>query len=288
MFFIYKITNITNDKIYIGQTNNPNLRWSQHKSNAKYKRGNQVITRAITKYGVNSFKFEIISNYKSQEEVNLAEEEFIKQYDSRNPDKGYNVDVGGFVEPRPAGIGEKISQALKKYYETNESKAKGRKHTEEARKKMSEIAIGKPGTNEGKKFNDEWKLKISKAQTGVAHKRARRFSEEVEKEICRLYVEEGKSAYWLGNMYSCNRNMIPEILRRNGFEVKKSIYNKDRRVNGCNKFTIEQELEICKMYSVGNISIKDLSIQYKCGRTTIRDILIRNGILFNDKNNYNT
>lgn len=28
--YIYKITNLINNKIYIGQTNNPNRRWKEH------------------------------------------------------------------------------------------------------------------------------------------------------------------------------------------------------------------------------------------------------------------
>src|SRR5271157_3263753 len=95
MHFIYKITNTINDKVYIGQTNNPSLRWSQHKSNAKYDRGRQVITRALLKYG------------------------------SRNPDIGYNVDKGGNVVPRSPEIAVKISQSLQKYYEINNNWNKG-------------------------------------------------------------------------------------------------------------------------------------------------------------------
>lgn len=33
MYFIYRITNKINAKVYLGQTNNPALRWSQHKHN---------------------------------------------------------------------------------------------------------------------------------------------------------------------------------------------------------------------------------------------------------------
>lgn len=144
--YVYKILNTLNGKVYIGQTNNSDLRWSQHRSNAKYNIGEQVITRAMIKYGIDAFKFEVIAGCKSQENVNVVEVECIRQYDSRNPEKGYNVDVGG-REPRPADIGARISEALKKHYETHDGWMKGKKHTEESRQKMSESSMGKPGTN---------------------------------------------------------------------------------------------------------------------------------------------
>ena len=37
MHYLYKITNVINNKVYIGQTNSPNYRWYQHCSYAKKK-----------------------------------------------------------------------------------------------------------------------------------------------------------------------------------------------------------------------------------------------------------
>jgi group I intron endonuclease len=276
MYFIYQITNTTNNKLYIGQTNNSDLRWSQHKSNAKYNKGGQVVTRAMVKYGVDAFKFDVIATCKSQEDVNQTEAQLIKQYDTRNPFKGYNVDVGGFVSPRPAEIGLRISDSLKKHYETHDSKRKGTTVSEDVKKKMSESAMGKAGTNEGKTFDNEWRLAIAKSRTGVESKAHRRFSDEVEKEICRLYVEEEMSGYALGKKFDCSGSVIRDILKRNNIVSRKSNYT--GHSNGKNIFTIEKELEICELYKGGTVSRRELAIKYSCGKTTIRDILIRNEI----------
>ena len=276
MYFIYQITNTVNNKLYIGQTNNSNLRWSQHKSNAKYNKSGQVVTRAMVKYGVDAFKFDVIATCKSQEDVNQTEAQLIKQYGSRNPLKGYNVDIGGFVEPRPAEIGLRISDSLKKHYETHDSKRKGTTVSDDVKKKMSESAMGKAGTNEGKKFDDEWRLAIAKARSGMESKAHRRFSEEVEKEICRLYVEEEMSGYALGKKFDCYRTSIADILKRYNIETRKSNYT--GHSNGCNKFTLEQELEICEIYKSGKVSRRELSKINKCSVTTIGSILLRNGI----------
>ena len=62
---------------------------------------------------------------------------------------------------------------------------------------MSQSSMGKPGTNTGKKFSDEWRIKISKSQIGKERKHKIKFSEEIEKEICRLYIQESKSTYFI-------------------------------------------------------------------------------------------
>ena len=166
MHYLYKITNTKNCKVYIGQTNNPNLRWSQHKSNAKYNRGTQIITRAIAKYGAELFTFEIIAICKTQDDVDVLEDEVINQYDSRNREVGYNIDRGGNTVPRTPEIGRKISESLTKFYANNESKRKGAKLPDWWKEKVSIGSMGKAGTNTGKTFDDEWRIKIAKSLSG--------------------------------------------------------------------------------------------------------------------------
>jgi len=276
MHYLYKITNTENKKVYIGQTNNPPLRWSQHKSNAKYERGQQVITRAISKYGADVFEFDVIATCLTQDDVDIVEDQLISQYDSRNKEIGYNIDRGGNVTPRTPEIVGKISAALQKHYETHDNWNKGGTLTDEWKAKISKALTGKVGTNTGKTFDDEWKLKMSKSSTGKEHKSRRRFAEDIEKEICRLYVEAEKSMYALGKQFECLRTTIADILRRQNIETRKSNYT--GHTNGRNIFSLEQEKEICKIYQAGNISRRGLAKQFNCGKTTIRDILLRHNI----------
>ena len=65
--YLYKITNIINNKKYIGITNNYKKRWSNHRcGNSK----NMVIAKAIKKYGKENFLFEIIKKNLTLEEDN--------------------------------------------------------------------------------------------------------------------------------------------------------------------------------------------------------------------------
>nr|DAO69194.1 MAG TPA: intron associated endonuclease [Caudoviricetes sp.] len=87
--YIYKITNSCNGKIYIGQTiKTVKQRWERHKYDSLNNRIDTHFSRAIRKYGSNSFLVEQIDTAKSKEELTLKEQYWIKFFDSIN--QGYN------------------------------------------------------------------------------------------------------------------------------------------------------------------------------------------------------
>lgn len=97
MIGIYKIENLVNGKIYIGQAVNIQRRIREHKlvsryNNPKNSEYNFALSRAIRKYGLNNFSFDIIEECK-QEELDDKERYWIKYYNSYND--GYNETIGG-------------------------------------------------------------------------------------------------------------------------------------------------------------------------------------------------
>jgi group I intron endonuclease len=107
---IYKVTNLINNKVYIGQTINFNKRKSDHLRNSKYsnlKCGNTLFYKAIRKYDKDNFKWEIIwkgffFKKKNQESLlDKREKYFIKKYNSHFLNGfGYNMDYGGYIDRR--------------------------------------------------------------------------------------------------------------------------------------------------------------------------------------------
>ena len=92
MAYIYKITNIINNKGYVGKTiNSPDKRWKNHLYCAKTD-GPMVISRAIRKYGEKNFKFEVIEECLV-EEMNPREAHWIEYHDTFH--NGYNSSMGG-------------------------------------------------------------------------------------------------------------------------------------------------------------------------------------------------
>lgn len=87
--YVYKITNIINNKVYIGQTINPiEKRFHRHIQDAISNRLDTHLARAIRKYGPEQFKIELIDTANDQEELTKKEYYWINYYDSVN--KGYN------------------------------------------------------------------------------------------------------------------------------------------------------------------------------------------------------
>lgn len=91
--FIYIIRNTVNSKVYIGQTRTSvDQRWKEHLRHARY--GDQIINRAMKKYGVDKFYIETLEIC----DVELLDERemyYIDLYDSTDKFKGYNVSIGG-------------------------------------------------------------------------------------------------------------------------------------------------------------------------------------------------
>ena len=86
---VYKITNLLNGKIYVGQTiRTLKERFREHKY------ADSLIGKAIRKYGTENFKSEILSTCNSFEELNECEIFWIYELDCIAP-KGYNRLEGG-------------------------------------------------------------------------------------------------------------------------------------------------------------------------------------------------
>ena len=89
---IYKITNLVNGKIYIGQTRNSlEHRWKEH---IWHYNPSMLIRKAIKKYGKNSFSIEKIAEANSRAELDMLEKHHIKEAPSLSP-IGYNIKEGG-------------------------------------------------------------------------------------------------------------------------------------------------------------------------------------------------
>lgn len=90
MIGIYKITNNINGKIYIGQSNNIQRRFSEHQNRGATSR--IPVDVAIQKYGKENFSFEIIEEC-TIEQLNQRETYWINHFNSI--ENGYNCSVGG-------------------------------------------------------------------------------------------------------------------------------------------------------------------------------------------------
>ena len=81
--WIYKITNIQNNKVYIGQTIRPiKQRINRHFNDALNNILDTHFARAIRKYGKENFIIEEIDTAQTQDELNKKEQYWIQYYNS--------------------------------------------------------------------------------------------------------------------------------------------------------------------------------------------------------------
>lgn len=93
---IYKITNLINNKCYIGKTNNSERRQKDHQRLAMtegHKEYDKALYQAMRKYGIENFTFEMIEELEDYSISGEREKYQISFYDSYN--KGYNESKGG-------------------------------------------------------------------------------------------------------------------------------------------------------------------------------------------------
>jgi group I intron endonuclease len=138
---IYKATNITNGKVYIGQT----VKTLEHRkkihqwTNTKY-----PFHRALRRYGRESFVWEILERCDSKDELNEMEFHYIKQSNSKRPN-GYNITDGG-----DGVVGTAITDETRSKMSMAAFKRPRRVFTDEHKKRISMSRIGNKNPNYGK------------------------------------------------------------------------------------------------------------------------------------------
>jgi group I intron endonuclease len=167
MFYVYKITCLVNDKVYIGKTNNPNKRWRTHKNISQHPEWSthQLLHKAMHKHGVINFSFEIIEECNLEQHAFEREAYWITVYKCNvykfGSDSGYNQTDGGdgvsgmvYSDEYKKKMSDAVSGEKNGFY--------GKTHTEQTKQLQSNIKktyfkthpaanLGRPATEESKK-----------------------------------------------------------------------------------------------------------------------------------------
>lgn len=171
---IYKIENLVDGKVYIGQSINVSNRLANHKSDLKHNRHhNTYLQHAYNKYGVENFDFSIICECDMQELDRLERYYIVEVYDSIDRDKGYNRENGGnLYKIASPETKEKISVAGKnrfkdpKELELNRQRAKRRFEDPEEHVKMSMAQKKRYEDPEERKKDADARLKFYSTDKG--------------------------------------------------------------------------------------------------------------------------
>lgn len=165
MYYIYRIINKINGKTYIGQH-------KYKKLNDSYMGSGIHIKAAIKKYGIENFtKTILVFNVPKKEQADILEKTFIESEREKGKAE-YNISDGG--------QGGKVYDVCPN---------KGKRLSEETKRKMSEA-------HKGKRHSEESKKKTSDAMKGIhrSDETKRKIGEARKGKRCKLV--DGKRVYY--------------------------------------------------------------------------------------------
>ena len=172
MYTVYMYTNIQNGKIYIGRTKNT-LEQRAQTNGCNYKNCTDFY-KAIQEYGWESFQPTILKECETVQEANQWEKYYIQEYDSMNPNIGYNIEHGGNDGPQSEKTRKKISEnAKERYTDPTKNPNYGKHWNDDFKQKMREQFSGEGGYWYGTHVSEERKQYLSSLFKGT-HKTIRK------------------------------------------------------------------------------------------------------------------
>ena len=307
MHYIYVIQHISDLRTYVGQTKDPSKRWWGHKDitrryqlDKKYKEA-YYIHRAMAKYGIESFEFQMIEECDDQEEANEAEIFWVSFLQSNKKGFGFNLTPGGKVVSGPDSVWYGVTGPDHPMFgRTPHNKLFTDDEEIEICNKYKElISITKLGEiynctagcifqilkrndtkilvnaviSKGKHYSPGTEFKKDQ----IPHNKL--FTLEQQEEICKQYIN-GLSTVEIGKAYDCHKSIISRLLVGCNVKMRHAGHYAIGRVPPNKLFTDEQEKEICDIY-INNINLNITSVAriYGCDRTVISDILDKRKIV---------
>lgn len=226
---IYKITNVFNQKFYIGSAVDCLDRWMKHKSSAnKQKHHSKHFQRSWNKYGTGGFSFEVIEIVENETDLIKREQFYLDTLKPWDRKIGYNICkiAGNLLGTKRTVRQKKMFSLLQKgripwnkgltkeqhpslmkmslhrlqNYSGDNAPNKGRKHTENAKKKMRAKRSKQIITLEHKK------------SMAITRRKTAKINEKQAEEIRSLYKLGNYSQYKLGKMFGIARSTVQQIV----------------------------------------------------------------------------
>jgi len=220
MGYIYKITNTVNNKCYIGVTTkeNPNERWSHHKSAIRANIGCPFLQTAFKKHGEDAFKFEVLI-ICFDEDVFKFENDYIVKYNSMIPN-GYNAAEGGIR--RPTFLGKKHTEETKKIIG---EKSKAYNANPEVRERVRQNTIQFNATHnigELMRQSEKWQKALAEGRIG-GHSKTKEGKKKISESLKEYYKNNKNNK--VGGSWKNTKKMSET--RRTKYGKKVSQYTKE-------------------------------------------------------------
>lgn len=241
--FIYIIKNKINKKVYIGQTLfTVEERFKQHIKSSKGNKSYYKIYRAMNKYGIENFYYEILEELVPENIINDREIYWIEKYNSFK--NGYNSNAGG--EGRSIYKNVDIDYII--------SELKNGKQVKELAKELDVCNSTITRTLKRNGISNPQKIQNTKIALGKSQKMVDR------KQVKKLYYQ-GYTSKEISNIIGCDTKTVRRIKNELDLDLERPRYDYSEinneniindKLNGLKvkKILIKYNISYCYYYKV--------------------------------------
>lgn len=249
---VYRIVNVINGKGYVGATGVLVERWQQHRQNLRTNiHHSQHLQHAYNKYGKDNFVYEILEEVPDISKLDEREQYWIDLLDTTNPEKGYNIC------PKAGST-------------------RGRKQSEETKKKISIANLGHPVSEENREKarqrtkGNKYNLGKKRTPEQIENIRRGHLGKTVPEYVRQMAVESRrKNGNW-------NRGLTKESDARIA-KMSASLQGREAWNKGIWKATIP--MEELKQFYLDEHTIKECMAKFNAKESSIRKALLELGIM---------
>ena len=270
--YVYKITNLKNNKIYIGVRTHPNPDKDDYMSSST------IISKLIEIEGIENFKKEVLHTYSTRQEAEQKEKEYLTEEFCNDPNT-YNVNSNSSLQGHIRGFRKDLwydyYDIIRERYQNGEpAKELGKYYkcdTGTIRKIIEDIKRTRSETQA---------LRYEKYITSGA--RDLDFDTEYLPELLKLYCEEKWSVNRIAKHFNRSTSFIYRRLEEHKIPIRPRKENNEKAIRKLRPEVWKDEDKIVSLYQEGS-TMSDLIRKYKCNGGLIRQILVKNNIKIRNK-----
>jgi intein-encoded DNA endonuclease-like protein len=269
--YVYKITNLLNNKVYIGVRTHPDP------DNDNYMGSSKIISNLINIEGINNFKKEILHYFDTRQEAENKEKEYLTEEFCNDPNtynihsnSGLNGDAHGFRKDLWYDYYNDIRKQYKQEVSTITL----------AKKYKCDKGTIKMICNDILRTASESQQIRFKITTSGA--RDLEFDKTHLNELIKLYNEDKWSVNRIASYFNKSTSFITKRLIENDIQIRGRKDNFEKPMKKDRPEVWESKNKIVSLYENG-YTLRDLGKKYKCNDSLIKQILIQNNIKIRNK-----
>ena len=270
--YVYKITNLKNNKIYIGVRTHPNPEQDIYMSSSS------IIVKLIEIEGIENFKKEVLHIYSTRQEAEYKEKEYLTEEFCNDPNT-YNINSNSGLNGSMHGFRKDLWYDY--YNEIREQYKQGVSRTLLAEKYKCDRGTIKIICNDIlRTASESQQIRFKNLITSGA--RDLEFDKIYLNKLIKLYSEDKWSVNRIAKHFNKSTSFVTKRLIENKIQLRDRKDNIEKPMKKDRPEVWETKNEIIYLYEKG-YTLSDLGRKYKCNNNLIRIILTQNNIKIRNK-----